>query len=164
MFLRISGILKIYRFRLWWNVDLREAKSMMFGLKWWIMAQKASPSWNDQHHLDYHVQQPNHDHDHRQCNHLHHPHHHHHCPHPPWSGHVSDGDAWVIRGDPLAPDLKSSNSSSLNRHLAWLDLSSLGTTCVTSLNFLCFFVNLAELFGVHCTSLCFRLRVNWTHP
>jgi len=40
-------------------------------------------------------------------------------PVPPGSGHVSDGDAWVVGGDPLAPDLESSNSSSLHRHLGF---------------------------------------------
>merc|ERR550532_1388032 len=40
-------------------------------------------------------------------------------PVPPASGHVSDGDGGVVRGDPLAPDLQGSDSSSLHGHLGF---------------------------------------------
>ena len=79
-------------------------------------------SYHPPHHLYHHFL--------HQCRH---PHHHHHA-HPPASGHVSDGDGGVVGGDPLTPNLQGSNSSSLHRHLGFL-IFSLGTTCVTLLNF-----------------------------
>ena len=154
---------------------------MRFGLKWWIMAQKASPSWKKRgmtirivfltHTIniiqditiawqpsdimmiddrpmkppsmqsrrlwwqhwgsrqllqlwqDHYYHQFDHCHE---CHYRHHGEHHHdHHAHPPGGGHVGDGDTRVVRGNPLAPDLKSANSSAFNRHLRFLDLLDL---------------------------------------
>ena len=103
---------------------------MRFGLKWWMTAQKASPSWNKFTLTILLTIFVINVHQCHQCCHHHHA-------HPPASGHVSDGDGGVVGGDPLTPNLQGSNSSSLHRHLGFL-IFSLGTTCVTSLNFLGF--------------------------
>ena len=137
-------------------IYLSEAKSMRFGLKWWMTAQKASPSWNKFTLTILLTIFVINVHQCHQCCHHHHA-------HPPASGHVSDGDGWVVWGDPLAPDLQGSDSSSLHGHLGFPIFFTWHNLC-----------DFAELLGfswtwlnfcwVHCTSLGFRLRVCWTHP
>ena len=139
-------------------IYLSEAKSMRFGLKWWMTAQKASPSWNKFTLTILLTIFVINVHQCHQCCH----HHHAHCsPSSKWTC-----QWWWRWGSRRWPsDTKSAGLELLFAPQAsWLpDFFTWHNLC-----------DFAELLGfswtwlnfcwVHCTSLGFRLRVCWTRP